>query len=106
MPLAQKKSVKNFEGPSVLSISDARGSMRTVPQWTFCDHSIVREFSFKDFKQAIDFVKQVAEVAEAVNHHPDIFISYNKVKLDSSTHTAGGLTQKDFELATKIDLLV
>jgi 4a-hydroxytetrahydrobiopterin dehydratase len=97
MRLAQKQST--------LSMNEVRDSMRFVPNWTHCDPSIVREFSFKDFQQAIDFVNRVAEVAETENHHPDIFISYNKVKLELSTHSAGGLTSKDFELATKVDLL-
>jgi 4a-hydroxytetrahydrobiopterin dehydratase len=91
---------------STLSVDEVRDSMRLVPNWTQCDHSIIREFSFKDFRQAIDFVNRVAEVAETENHHPDISISYSKVKLDLSTHSAGGLTSKDFELATKVDLLV
>jgi len=70
------------------------------------DHSLVREFIFDDFEQSIDFVNQVAKEAEAMNHHPDIFISYDKVKLILSTHTAKGLTNKDFDLAVKFDTTV
>lgn len=103
MALSQKKRGQAAEVPSALSADETKGSMRTVPQWTLCEHSIFRELSFKDFIQAMDFVNQVAQISEAEDHHPDIFISYNKVKLDLSTHTARGLTQKDFDLAEKID---
>jgi 4a-hydroxytetrahydrobiopterin dehydratase len=77
-----------------------------LPNWTLQDGSIVREFSFQDFHQAIDFVDEVAELDEKENHHPDIFISYNKVRLDLSTHKAGGLTPKDFALASEVDQLI
>jgi 4a-hydroxytetrahydrobiopterin dehydratase len=98
MALAQKQNT--------LSASEIRNCMQAIPQWTLRDRSIDREFTFKDFRQAINFTNRVAQVAEAADHHPDICISYNKVKLDLSTHTAGGLTQKDFELATKLNQLV
>jgi 4a-hydroxytetrahydrobiopterin dehydratase len=64
---------------------------------------IKREFIFQNFVRAIDFVNKVAELAEEINHHPDISISYNKVRLTLSTHKAGGLTEKDFLLASRID---
>ena len=79
--------------------------MKNAPMWVLHDHSIVREFIFKSFQQAISFVNHVADLADAADHHPDIFISYNKVKLEFSTHSAGGLTSKDFELAAKVDRL-
>lgn len=67
------------------------------------DKAIIKEYTFKDFKQAVDFVNRVAELAEAADHHPDILIRYNKVRLTLSTHSAGEVTSKDFELAQKID---
>ncbi|MDM9380239.1 4a-hydroxytetrahydrobiopterin dehydratase [Chlorogloeopsis sp. ULAP01] len=57
---------------------------------------------FKDFVQAIEFVNKLVEPAESLGHHPDIEISYNKVKIILTTHDAGGLTQKDFDLAEVI----
>ncbi len=64
---------------------------------------ISKEFKFKDFIGAINFVERVADVAEMEGHHPDIQIHYNKVLLDLSTHSIGGLSENDFILASKID---
>ena len=70
------------------------------------DSSIVRDLGFADFVAAIAFVNRVAEVAEAANHHPDILLhSWNRVRLTLSTHSQGGLTDADFELAGRIDRL-
>jgi 4a-hydroxytetrahydrobiopterin dehydratase len=70
------------------------------------DDAIVRELSFSDFAAAIAFVNRVAEVAEAANHHPDILVhGWNKVRLTLSTHSQGGLTDADFQLAGQIDPL-
>jgi 4a-hydroxytetrahydrobiopterin dehydratase len=69
-------------------------------------HSIVRELSLPDFAAAIAFVNRVAELAEEANHHPDILVhGWNKVRLTLSTHSQGGLTDADFQLAHQIDLL-
>jgi len=68
---------------------------------------IIREFEFDNFKRAIEFVNRVADQAEALNHHPDIFIhDWNRVQLSVTTHDAGGLTEKDFSLAEHINKLV
>jgi len=67
---------------------------------------IVREWRFEDFGEAIAFVNRVAEIAEEANHHPDIFVhGWNKVKLSLTNHSAGGLTQQDFEMAGRFDAL-
>jgi len=67
---------------------------------------IVRELDFADFAAAIAYVNRVAELAEAANHHPDILVhDYNKVRLELSTHSEGGLTDADFALAAQIDAL-
>jgi 4a-hydroxytetrahydrobiopterin dehydratase len=79
---------------------------REIPEWEVEEQRITREFLFDTFRQAIDFVAQVADVAEEEQHHPDIAISYNKVDLTLTTHKVGGLTAKDFALAKKIDYLV
>jgi 4a-hydroxytetrahydrobiopterin dehydratase len=68
--------------------------------------AIVREWKLADFPAAIAFVDRVAELAEAANHHPDILLhGWNKVRLTLSTHSQGGLTDADFELASQIDRL-
>jgi 4a-hydroxytetrahydrobiopterin dehydratase len=73
-------------------------------EWTRAGDEIVRDRDFQDFAEAIAFVNRVAEVAEAANHHPDIFLhGWNQVKLALTNHSAGGLTEVDFEMAAKFD---
>jgi 4a-hydroxytetrahydrobiopterin dehydratase len=68
--------------------------------------SIEREWKFADFAAAVAFVNRVAELAERANHHPDILLhGWNKVRLTLSTHSQGGLTDADFQLAGEVDLL-
>lgn len=76
-----------------------------VPEWNVSDDEkkITREFAFKDFVEAMKFVNAVAAVAEAEAHHPDIYIFYNKVRFELSTHAMNGLSENDFILAAKID---
>jgi 4a-hydroxytetrahydrobiopterin dehydratase len=75
-------------------------------EWRRDGQAIVREWTFADFKSAVAFVGRVADAAEADNHHPDILVhGWNKVRLELSTHSEGGLTAADFELAARIDLL-
>jgi 4a-hydroxytetrahydrobiopterin dehydratase len=77
-------------------------------EWYTVDdgRKIRREFSFADFKQALVFVNAVGEVAEQRQHHPDILVEYNNVTLTLWTHSKGGLSDKDFSLAAKIDTLL
>jgi 4a-hydroxytetrahydrobiopterin dehydratase len=74
--------------------------------WTLKEASLEREFAFDDFEEAMDFVNDVAAIAEDEEHHPDIHIYYNKVTLELSTHNIGGLSRNDFVVAAKIDQLV
>ncbi len=71
--------------------------------WEPAEGKITRTYKFAGFKEALAFVNRVGELAEAADHHPDILILYNKVRLTLSTHSAGGLTEKDFSLARQID---
>ena len=74
--------------------------------WEEKNYKLTRTFLFRDFKESMSFINKVAELAEKVNHHPDIFISYNKVSLMLSTHDAGDkVTDKDRSLAENIDKL-
>lgn len=76
------------------------------PAWNVVDeHHLMREFDFDDFRQALDFVKRVGEMAEAENHHPDIYLGYGKVRIELWSHKIGGLHENDFVLAAKIDAL-
>ena len=84
--------------------------MRLMPEtpegWSEVDDKLEREFKFDDFLQAIAFVNKVAELAQSENHHPDIEIHYNRVILRWWTHTAGGITDLDRDLADRSSLLV
>ncbi len=94
------------KGMLPLTREEAEILLKDVPEWDMKDKSIERVFQFKDFEKAMGFVKEVAEIAQQQNHHPDIHIYYNKVKLELSTHKIGGLSKNDFILAAKINRLV
>jgi 4a-hydroxytetrahydrobiopterin dehydratase len=79
--------------------------LKKIPEWELEKKHIERTFEFDDFSDSIDFVNAVAEVAEEEEHHPDIDIRFNKVRLVLSTHSKGGLTELDFALAERIDTL-
>jgi 4a-hydroxytetrahydrobiopterin dehydratase len=75
-------------------------------EWQRHGQTIAREWTFADFAQATAFVNRVADAAEMANHHPDIHLhGWNKVRLELSTHSEGGLTQADFDMASRIDAL-
>jgi 4a-hydroxytetrahydrobiopterin dehydratase len=83
-----------------------KAGLASIPEWRKKGGAIVRTYQFTDFPAAIEFVNRVAEVAEGSWHHPDIDIRWNKVTLLLTTHDAGGLSEKDFELAKQFDELV
>ena len=74
-----------------------------LKDWTITENSIYREFRFRNFVRAFAFMTSVALEAEKMDHHPDWSNAYNKVSIHLSTHDAGGITSKDFDLAGKID---
>ncbi len=73
--------------------------------WERDGDAIRRQFELDDFKGSVDFVNRLTPEAEEMNHHPDLEISWNKVTVSLSTHSQGGLTENDFELAARIDEL-
>ena len=77
--------------------------MKRIPEWETDKKSIERTFEFDDFTQAIDFLNAVAEIAEEEDHHPDLDVRWNKVRVELSTRSEGGLTELDFQMAEKID---
>jgi 4a-hydroxytetrahydrobiopterin dehydratase len=89
----------------LLTEDEITGRLAGVPGWARQDDSIVTTVTQSDFKEAMLFVGAVAYVAERANHHPDILIEWNKVTLTLSTHSAGGLTGADFDLAGAISAL-
>ena len=88
-----------------LSDAEIKARLVSVPDWQIESGELVRTFLFKDFRQSLAFVNKVGELAEKAGHHPDIDIRYNKVRLALVTHDAGGITQKDFEVAATTDKL-
>ncbi len=72
--------------------------------WTVVDeHHLEKEYRFKDFREALDFVNRLGEIAEQEGHHPDIFLAWGRVKVTLWTHSVGGLSENDFILAAKAD---
>ncbi|MEH2390398.1 MAG: 4a-hydroxytetrahydrobiopterin dehydratase [Nostoc sp.] len=88
--------------PQLLTEAEIQESAKVLSGWTVEDSKLQITRRFKDFIQAIEFVNKLVEPAESVGHHPDIEISYNKVKITLTTHDAGGLTQTDFDVARAI----
>jgi 4a-hydroxytetrahydrobiopterin dehydratase len=86
-----------------LSAAEIDEVLRDLPEWKLQGGKLVREWSFKDFVEAMAFVNRVAGVAEAAGHHPDIDIRYNKVILGLVSHDAGGITGRDVAMARQID---
>jgi 4a-hydroxytetrahydrobiopterin dehydratase len=83
--------------------AEARVKLQSMPGWTLEGGAIRRQFVFGSFPDAIAFTTRLAFDAESSDHHPDIHISYKRVTLDYRTHSAGGLTVKDFEGAARAD---
>jgi 4a-hydroxytetrahydrobiopterin dehydratase len=105
MKLAEQACTPVQAGTAPLARKEAEALLLQVPTWSLGEKEIRREFRFKDFRQAMDFVNNVASIANDQDHHPDIFISYNNVRLTLSTHKIGGISINDFIVAAKIDLL-
>lgn len=74
-------------------------------EWMIHNELLVKEFVFSTFQDAINFVNAVAKIADEADHHPDIFISYNKVKISLITHDLGEISEKDYSLAKEIESL-
>jgi len=92
---------------SLLTIKEINNRIKELSGWAFNENQIGKEFQFKDFPEALNFVNKVGELAEELNHHPDIYLhSWNKVNITVSTHDKGGVTENDFQLAKKINELL
>lgn len=88
----------------VLDISKINEKLGKLNGWKYQNDQIGRDYELKNFKEALSFVNKVGEIAEQMDHHPDIFIhGWNKVRITVSTHSAGGVTENDFKLAHKIE---
>jgi 4a-hydroxytetrahydrobiopterin dehydratase len=89
-----------------LSRAEAEKRITTLAGWTLDGDAIRKQYTFKDFLEAIAFVNRLAPKVDAVDHHPDILVNYKRVTLTYSTHSEGGLTAKDFEGAAIADRCV
>ena len=88
---------------AVLSDDEIQERLGGVEGWERDGDSLRKEFDRGDFKGSVDFVNRITPPAEEMNHHPDLAISWSKVTVSLSTHSQGGITESDFELARKID---
>jgi 4a-hydroxytetrahydrobiopterin dehydratase len=92
--------------PRLLASDDLATQLVDLPGWRVEDDKLVRVLELADFAAALDLVVAVGEEAEAMNHHPDVDIRYNRVRLALWTHVARGITQYDVELAHRVDALL
>lgn len=109
MDLNQKHCVPCEGGTPPLSEEREDELLGQISNWSLIrdgEHKIRKQFKFADFKKALEFVNKVGEIAEQEQHHPDIYIFYNRVQMELFTHAVGGLSENDFILASKIDLVV
>jgi 4a-hydroxytetrahydrobiopterin dehydratase len=86
-----------------LSEHEIQTHLNTLSGWRRDGDAIKKEWKFQDFKEAMQFINKIADLAEAQNHHPELFNVYNRVTLRFTTHDAGGLTEKDIEIARAIE---
>ena len=102
---ASRLNFQQITGMAKLKAAEIKTALARLPDWKRTGAIISRTFAFQDFVAAMKFVNVVAALAEGARHHPDIDIRWNKVTLALTTHSEGGLTRKDFQLATKFDRL-
>jgi 4a-hydroxytetrahydrobiopterin dehydratase len=88
-----------------LSATDIQNRLKSLSGWTLDGNAIKKQFTFAGFPEAIAFVNRLAPKVDAEDHHPDILINYKRVTLTYSTHSEGGLTEKDFAGAAMADRL-
>jgi len=106
--LSEKRCIPCQTGTPPLQGEEIKAYLNELSkEWQVIDlHHIERVFRFKNFREALDFTNKVGQIAEEEGHHPDIYLSWGKVKVMTFTHKVGGLTENDFILAAKIDKIV
>lgn len=104
MDLSNKKCIPCEVGGTPMDANAIAIFIRDLKDWKVIENTkISKDFTFKNFKESMIFINQVADIAEGEGHHPDIHVYYNKVKIELITHEVNGLTENDFIIATKID---
>ncbi|MEM9154521.1 MAG: 4a-hydroxytetrahydrobiopterin dehydratase [Cyanobacteria bacterium P01_F01_bin.33] len=92
-------------GPRVLSSSEVQQRLVDLPEWAIVDEKLHRKFEFDSFVEAFGWMSSIALVAESLGHHPEWFNVYNRVTVDLTTHDVSGISDLDFELATRMNEL-
>ncbi len=104
--LASRRCVPCEGGTPPLDAAQVEPLLAQLSGWTVEEGKrLVKEYRFKNFVEAVEFVNEITPVAEAEGHHPDLFVTWGAVKVSLWTHAVGGLTENDFILAAKIDQL-
>lgn len=104
MELTAKKCVPCEAGTPPLTLEETQEYLPQAEGWELLENKKIRKkFRFKNFRESVAFVNQVAKIAEEEGHHPDIHIIYNRVTFELTTHAIGGLSENDFIMAAKIN---
>lgn len=103
MKLSEQKCIPCEGGFPPLTDAEAREQLKQLSGWTLEGVTIKKQYTFKTFPEAVAFVNKIAVIAEKEGHHPDLFISYNKVTATLTTHAIKGLSVNDFIIADKMD---
>lgn len=90
----------------LLDQDNIAAALKKHPDWELEGKTLIRVIEFEEFMEGVDFVNDLAEIADEAQHHPDMLIQYNKVTVTLTTHDAGGITDADLELARRVDNLV
>jgi len=106
-PLLDKHCRDYSKNESPLSADEIEKNLIHTPKWQFFSKQkiIKRTYTFKNYQQTMAFVNQVAEIAKAQDHHPDMLVSYNRCDVSYNTHTVDGITENDFICAAQIDVI-
>jgi len=91
---------------NLLTAEEIDRKLRDLNEWRLTPDGIQKRFEMESFLSVMNLVNRVADLAEEANHHPEILINYNKVTFTLTTHDAGGVTEKDFDLAQRIEAIV
>lgn len=103
--LEKKRCIPCEGGMAALTQAEAELWIHKLKGWKLLDQKIEKEYRFKNFVETMAFVNSIAQIAESEGHHPDLFISYNRLVVTLWTHALSGLTENDFILAAKIDAI-
>ena len=105
MRLTQKKCVPCEAGTPPLTEKKVIELLKEIPSWALKNGHLYKKFRFNNFSDSMKFANSVAEIAEQQGHHPDFCVHYNKVEIELFTHSISGLSENDFIVAAKIDMI-